>query len=804
MKNRNCRLLFVVLAAVGVMLLTACNDLFDVLSDTPVDTQKDAPKVKPIKKGYGSVTIVVGGGEKGRTIMPDDPSLTIFEKIVFTFTDTEENSELPPQEADEDFVFELTESTYSLLVEAYNGGSIVASGTASDIVVETGKNTPVEIKLTPETSGTGKFKYDITYPSGATLTMTLTNWVNNSDGLAAHTPTTNTLTQRAGTVDNLDNGSYLLTVKVDNGTNYAGFVEIVRIFPTLTTTLPPKTFASTDLVEKTRRSISLNGGDLDFAAIAGYGAITPKEVEITNTGNVPTGDLTVSLEGVNPSAFELSELTSGTVASIAKDGTGTFKVAPKTGATSGSYSALIKVEGTGISETITVTFEVSVAHYEISIDQSGTYTFTDTDELEVTVTNEGNVATGVLNVALSNTSPSNGFTVGGSPISSLLTNNATATFTIAPNSTGLTMGTTYTATVTVSGGNGITASFNVSYTVPKYGITLSESSTPLSSTEPLTFTAVPVGYGAQTAKTVIITNPTGNEPTGTLTVALSGGGASNFTLDPSNGSISSINANATNSFTVTPNTGLSAGTYTETVTVSNANIVAGTTNTFTVSFTVATPSISISNNNGSGNAVTNGGTFTFATKPSSPTYTPEVLTVLVTNNGSVPTNALTASLSGTNSSSFTLSGTGTIGVISNTGSNTATFTVEPIANLPAKETAYTAIVTIEGTGLAASQTFTVSFTVNPPDGVSISISWTEPTNPTITGPTTASVGQNVTLNTEAGATSYEWRVNSELAPGINNASSYDFQYWLPGKYTVNVLVVKAGEPYTAEFDITVQ
>ncbi len=105
--------------------------------------------------------------------------------------------------------------------------------------------------------------------------------------------------------------------------------------------------------------------------------------------------------------------------------------------------------------------------YGISLSQSGTYTFPeaaddypDQQALNVTVNNEGGL-TGELTVALSGTG-SESFTLSGTSIGSLLIDDSD-TFTIAPK-TGLPAG-TYTAAVTVSGSNGISASFDVSFTV---------------------------------------------------------------------------------------------------------------------------------------------------------------------------------------------------------------------------------------------------------------------------------------------------------------------------------------------------
>jgi hypothetical protein len=110
-----------------------------------------------------------------------------------------------------------------------------------------------------------------------------------------------------------------------------------------------------------------------------------------------------------------------------------------------------------------------------------------------------------------------------------------------------------------------------------YSISLSKIGT-------YTFTAATVGYNAPTPESVTIAN-TGNQATGILTIALTSGDTSSFTLNKT--SITNIAVSGTDTFTVRPNTGLTAGTYTATVTVSGGNGIIGS---FNVSFTVTTVS----------------------------------------------------------------------------------------------------------------------------------------------------------------------------------------------------------------------
>lgn len=102
-----------------------------------------------------------------------------------------------------------------------------------------------------------------------------------------------------------------------------------------------------------------------------------------------------------------------------------------------------------------------------------------------------------------------------------------------------------------------------------------------------TFPEATEGYGEQTSLTVTVTKM-GTVATGSLNITLSGDNAACFTVTP--GTIENIgtDSNIGASFKVEPKTGLAAGTYTATVTVSNTNVVP---QSIVVSFTVtASPS----------------------------------------------------------------------------------------------------------------------------------------------------------------------------------------------------------------------
>ena len=136
----------------------------------------------------------------------------------------------------------------------------------------------------------------------------------------------------------------------------------------------------------------------------------------------------------------------------------------------------------------------------------------------------------------------------------------------------------------------------------------------LSQTTPYAFMAQTYGYDLITPLVVTVAQ-TGNQATGALTIALSGTDSGSFKL--SKKSIANIEVGGNDSFTVEPETGLNAGSYSVTVTVSGANIASHSFNaSFTVSkkdqetltintvatqkFAIPNPTVTLSTSGGSG------------------------------------------------------------------------------------------------------------------------------------------------------------------------------------------------------------
>ncbi|MCL1843690.1 MAG: hypothetical protein FWF79_07745 [Defluviitaleaceae bacterium] len=104
-------------------------------------------------------------------------------------------------------------------------------------------------------------------------------------------------------------------------------------------------------------------GDWDYI-YNDYLLIKDEAPVVTNTGTAPTGVLTATLSGANPSAFQLNSAPEGTnqatFSSIQVDETGNFTVRPRTGLEAGTYTATITLSGNnGISQSFNVNFTVT-------------------------------------------------------------------------------------------------------------------------------------------------------------------------------------------------------------------------------------------------------------------------------------------------------------------------------------------------------------------------------------------------------------------------------------------------------------
>jgi hypothetical protein len=182
-----------------------------------------------------------------------------------------------------------------------------------------------------------------TNPNAVAITRTATKDtydIGSNDDLTLH----NNIISDTTAVWDYVNGKHGISYK--RGTN-EGFIEV----PDVTVVLPP--------VYKISHDVASNSHTFN-AADYGYAAQTPLTAEVENTGNRPTGNLTVE-----PESGEFFEIINNDAADgIEVGGTATFEVRPKTGldASSTAYTDKVTISGdNGISASFDVSFTVNAA-----------------------------------------------------------------------------------------------------------------------------------------------------------------------------------------------------------------------------------------------------------------------------------------------------------------------------------------------------------------------------------------------------------------------------------------------------------
>jgi hypothetical protein len=302
-------------------------------------------------------------------------------------------------------------------------------------------------------------------------------------------------------------------------------------------------------------------GTINFGTVTeGYPAITPRTVTVTNTGTLPTGTLSITLNGPHSGRFTVEPTT---LPSMNAGDVASFTVVPNHNLPDGTYIATVTVSnGDEINETFIVRIVVEEEEvYAIELDPADDIDFGEAPEgypqipaRNIEITNTGNQPTGVLTI----TSSSPHFIVTPSTISNIDVDDSNS-FTVVP-ANNLLVG-VYNATITVSGAHGIIESFDVVFEVIEGN---GDDDVIFIFYELYTFDALPEGYSAAalTPHEVIVFNVNQTEPTRELTVTVNNPA---FTVTPA--TIPSIAFAESAIVTIVPNVGLAAGTYDAIITV---------------------------------------------------------------------------------------------------------------------------------------------------------------------------------------------------------------------------------------------
>jgi uncharacterized repeat protein (TIGR02543 family) len=565
-------------------------------------------------------------------------------------------------------------------------------------------------------------------------------------------------------------------------------------------------------------SIAVSGGGLSTTISKTFTASSAAQtftITPSAAGNVTLTPTASAALGTNPTALTYTANTLATSYTVAGPSTGPFNTASTNFTVTpvgGIYSGKITItpSGGGLSTPIELTFtETSTAQ---------TFTITPTVAGTVTLTPTASAALGANPAALTYTTTATSFTLSGptAGVKSAQSSN----FTITP------VGGIYTGTISIAvSGGGLSTTIIKTFTASSAAQTLTITPTVVGS---VTLTATNNGslsnptaltYLSSTAATsYTVTGPTigtvntdssnftitpvGGIYTGTISIAVSGGGLSTtisktFTAS-SAAQTFTIKPTATGSVTLTPTASPSLGTNPRalTYTVNNASTsytltgpASGIINTNSTNFTVTpvggiyTGNISI--------AVSGGGLSTTILETFTASSAAQTFTIRPTAAGNVTLTATASPALGTNptaltyvantlATGYTLTGPNS-GQLNATSTN---FTITPTGGV------YTGNISIAVSGGGLNATITKAFSAS-------STAQTFTIKPTVAGTVTLTPTAAPTLGTNPTALSYATTANSYTitgpTSGRTNVDSADFSITpVGGNYTGNISIALSG------------
>ena len=228
--------------------------------------------------------------------------------------------------------------------------------------------TPV-FKSTSSSSGTIEFK-TVANPDNSEFFQYVKNGETTYNGIYPQPTTTSTKSPYAysvsvstyyvGDIKNLEAGEYRMAVTLNNERYLSDPFTV-------------------DYTESTADISLSQTSTMDFGEVKADYTTAPEAqtVTITNSGTAATGELTIALEGTHASSFKLSK---DNISDIAANGTETFTVRPKTGLSAGTYTATVKVSGTGVTaQSFDVKFTVKDGTISLIGDVNGDGTIDATD-----------------------------------------------------------------------------------------------------------------------------------------------------------------------------------------------------------------------------------------------------------------------------------------------------------------------------------------------------------------------------------------------------------------------------------------
>jgi hypothetical protein len=282
-----------------------------------------------------------------RTVVPSGFGLGSFSKFEAAFTATSGGQTHGPVVVSGGTnEISLEAGTYTVTITAYTGTdpsfTASAEGSVAGIVVTAGGSTPASVLLGPKSgAGNGTFSYDITVVPA--ITSGSLNVVPAGGG-AAGGGSVNLPGNGAETAStmSLAGGYYQALVSLTKGAEGAGLVEIVHIYPGLTSALPAQTFTDDDFAQLVTVS--------DFALTGTFAAPVTGQAA---AGSLNAAQYTGTISW-NPAhtTFAASTPYTATVTLTAKPGYTFAGIAPN----AFSYSGASTVSNSADSGVVTIAF----------------------------------------------------------------------------------------------------------------------------------------------------------------------------------------------------------------------------------------------------------------------------------------------------------------------------------------------------------------------------------------------------------------------------------------------------------------
>jgi hypothetical protein len=257
------------------LLFLACYLIPFASCENNLDTDEAAQP----ENGYGKVSVILN---EGRTIFPSTASFQY--RYTFTKAGAAAGSVIVP---DNEGNFILEVGDYTVKVDAQNNSTIMASGVSGRFTVNKIGITSVTVRLSPAAStGNGTFKYTITVPEGAAITITLEKWLSGTN-IALESENITPGSGKIGKTGelNLADGFYLFTASIRKGTHLTGINEIIYIYPSM------KTEYSKEFVDDNFTAIPIRA--VEISIIAPVKAEVPAATA-AKTGNFTAGTVTWS------------------------------------------------------------------------------------------------------------------------------------------------------------------------------------------------------------------------------------------------------------------------------------------------------------------------------------------------------------------------------------------------------------------------------------------------------------------------------------------------------------------------------